>query len=96
MKRMVKMLAVATIALGLVACGGGNANLRADAARVNVMGQSLKTMSKNLSNGEDVSGCTVTHAKTGWLAGMFTSTESFTSSCEKDPYGEYYDTNVAL
>ena len=95
MKRMVKMLAVATIALGLTACGGGNANIRADAARVNLMGQSLKTMSKNLSNDEDVSACTVTHTETGWLAGMFTSTESFTSSCEKDPYGEYYDGNAS-
>ena len=96
MKRMVKMLAVATIALGLTACGGGNANISADAARVNVMGQSLKTMSKNLSKEDGVSGCTVTHAKTGWLAGMFTSEESFTSSCEKDPYGEFYETNATL
>lgn len=96
MKHMVKMLAVATIALGLTACGGGNANIRADAARVNVMGQSLNTMSKSLSKDKRVTTCTVTRRETGWLAGMFTSEESFTSSCEKDPYGEYYDKNVAL
>lgn len=95
MKRMVKMLAVAIIALGLVACGGGNANLRADAARVNVMGKSLNTMSRNLSKDKEATACTVTHTSTGWLAGMFTSTESFTSSCEKDPYGEYYEGNAS-
>jgi len=93
MKRMVKMLAVAAIALGLTACGGGNSNIRADAARVNVMGQALNTMSKNLSKDEEVTACTITHTETGWLSSMFTSEESFTSSCEKDPYG--YEANAS-
>ena len=93
MNRKVKLMAVAVIALGLTACAG--ISDRGDAARVNVMGQSLNTMSKDLSKDEDATACTVTHTSSGWLTSVWSSDESFTTSCVKDPYGEYYEGNAS-
>ncbi len=87
MKRKIKLVAIALGALVLTACS--TISDRGDAARVNVMGQSLNTMSKNLSANKNAKACTVTRTETGWLSSMWSSEESFTSSCEKDPYGEY-------
>lgn len=90
MNLVTKMIAVAALAASLTACGGGTASVKADAARVNVMGHSLNTMSKEISKGKEVTKCKVTHEKDGWLAGMWTSTESFETTCENDPYSYNY------
>ena len=87
-------VAILAVAVLLTACGG-NASIRADAARVNAMGQSLKVMTRNISDDEEVSTCTVTHESSGWLTAMWTDNESFTTTCEKDPYDtDEYEGNV--
>jgi len=94
MKRKLKLVVIGTAALILSACS--TISDRGDAARVTVMGQSLNTMSRNLSADPNATACTVTRTSTGWLSGVWTSEEAFTSSCEKDPYAETYEPNITM
>ncbi len=83
--RGISIMAILAAATLLTACGGGNASIRADAARVNAMGKSLTIMTTNISDEDDIS-CTISHESSGWITSMWTTEETFTTTCEADPY----------
>jgi len=86
MKRGIIVASLAAATLLLAGCAG-DAAVRADAARIKAMGVSLQSMSKNISDDENVRKCVVTRESSGWLTSAWSDEETFTATCEKDPYG---------